>query len=82
MPLGDKSNSSQSLSDKCDRLWSRLQLLRFKYQMIEQRITYALICLVCTYLFSYLSYARWKLNSEIAVLRNAHLKIAKLGKVR
>ena len=68
------ANCLKLFEDICDRLWekgSRLQLLRFKYQMIEQRIACALIRLrlVCTY-------------HAIAVLRNAHLKIAKLGKVR
>ncbi len=45
-------------------------MLRFKYQMIQQRIAYALICLpeLC---------ALKTQSSEIAVLRNA-----KLGKVR
>ncbi len=49
--------------------------------MTEQRIAYALICLVGTYLFSCLHELCWleTQSFEIAVLRNGHLKIAKLG---
>ena len=49
--------------------------------MTERRIAYALICLVGTYLFSCLHELCWleTQSFEIAVLRNGHLKIAKLG---
>ena len=33
------------------------------YQVIEQSIAYTMICLVFTYLVSYPSHARWKLEA-------------------